>query len=283
MTENQVAGHTKNPEAPSYPRKWILRGLSADIDPNDIIDDIRDSHGLTVEVTAMTQRKKNGEPSDREPSALFTVVAATSDEARRMGDISIVFHHRVTWEVPEKIDITQCYRCQKWGHSSKYCNYERRCVKCSHSHERGQCTNNDAQSEVYCVNCKATGHPSSWKGCPARLRIVEANRRARQIKLAEAKQMVNQAGRLPNTFRSARTQPGVSFSAALGGSRFSPSVIQGTGTNDIMGLSVLQLCSRIETEIERFKRSGGVLANKQERDALIITILASIQIEAALK
>jgi hypothetical protein len=82
----------------------------------------------------------------------------------------------ITWE---KFDLrskrlTQCHRCQLWGHSASNCERQRRCVKCLSSHEPGQCarTNREADGDPECVNCKGK-HPANSPTCSVYKKYAE--------------------------------------------------------------------------------------------------------------
>ena len=77
---------------------------------------------------------------------------------------------KVSWEKIKKNDITQCYKCQRIGHTAQNCNLNHRCVKCTEPHGPGECKikkrRRSKKENIYCVNCKNFGHPASYKGCP---------------------------------------------------------------------------------------------------------------------
>lgn len=70
----------------------------------------------------------------------------------------------------------QCRRCQHWGHIARNCSSEFKCVKCDQKHLPGECSRKQlADSEPCCVNCKKTGHPANWRGCPAYQEYLDNN------------------------------------------------------------------------------------------------------------
>ena len=73
----------------------------------------------------------------------------------------------VKWDVLRKTNkkVTQCYRCQSWGHSANNCGYIPRCVKCSESHELGSCSRTSRIGDPTCCNCGGP-HASNHRGCP---------------------------------------------------------------------------------------------------------------------
>ena len=64
-----------------------------------------------------------------------------------------------------KKEIIQCKRCQRYGHTQKYCNHNFRCVKCAGNHLTDQCTKSP-EIPAKCIHCQGE-HPPNYKGCSA--------------------------------------------------------------------------------------------------------------------
>lgn len=62
--------------------------------------------------------------------------------------------------------VPQCRRCCGWSHTANYCFKAPRCVKCSGKHFSHLCPFPGRIQNPKCVNCGATGHPASYRGCP---------------------------------------------------------------------------------------------------------------------
>ncbi|GBP70011.1 Nucleic-acid-binding protein from transposon X-element [Eumeta japonica] len=61
----------------------------------------------------------------------------------------------------------QCFHCQLYGHSSKNCYQQARCVKCLGDHGTTACTRNkDTDGPLACILCKSAGHAANYLGCP---------------------------------------------------------------------------------------------------------------------
>lgn len=74
--------------------------------------------------------------------------------------------HKLTWQnyqKPSRFRGTQCFRCQRYGHISRYCQLAPRCVKCSLNHPKGECAKT-SEEKVKCVNCSLE-HPANYRGC----------------------------------------------------------------------------------------------------------------------
>lgn len=62
------------------------------------------------------------------------------------------------------LTVTQCHRCQKFGHTRNYCHRPFACVKCAGNHPSTTCT--ITKSSLKCANCKGK-HTANYLGCPA--------------------------------------------------------------------------------------------------------------------
>lgn len=74
------------------------------------------------------------------------------------------------YETPVNL-ISQCHRCQAWGHNSKHCYAQNRCVKCAGPHATEEC-NFSGRFKIQCINCKGN-HTANYKGCPVYKAIKE--------------------------------------------------------------------------------------------------------------
>ena len=59
--------------------------------------------------------------------------------------------------------ITQCFKCQQWGHTQKACSKQVRCAQCAGSHNTKDCP----KERVSCVNCGKRHRTWQRKECPA--------------------------------------------------------------------------------------------------------------------
>jgi hypothetical protein len=61
---------------------------------------------------------------------------------------------------------TRCYRCQRFGHTSRHCRREDRCGNCSGAHPTTECT----EENQHCPNCEGP-HKASSQECPKFLEV----------------------------------------------------------------------------------------------------------------
>ena len=67
--------------------------------------------------------------------------------------------------VSDRFHITQCYKCQKFGHVKGNCTFQRDvCRYCSKSHDWKNCPHNGNIEQYKCGNC-GLNHSSTYAGC----------------------------------------------------------------------------------------------------------------------
>ncbi|KAL1131204.1 hypothetical protein AAG570_010822 [Ranatra chinensis] len=63
----------------------------------------------------------------------------------------------------------QCFRCQRYGPTSRYCNLKEVCAKCSGNHHTKDCKKG---AQVKCANCQKA-HVASYRQCETRIAFLE--------------------------------------------------------------------------------------------------------------
>ena len=71
----------------------------------------------------------------------------------------------------------QCFKCQQFGHSAKYCKNNDVCLICSGRHNLKDCHNKEDISKRKCANC-GENHTSNYKGC----RKIQEERQVQHIR-----------------------------------------------------------------------------------------------------
>ena len=64
--------------------------------------------------------------------------------------------------------LTQCFRCQAYGHVARACKSMAKCAHCAGEHSTQDCRRVDDQSKARCANCCQHGHTAWMKVCPVR-------------------------------------------------------------------------------------------------------------------
>ena len=75
----------------------------------------------------------------------------------------------------KSLGFKQCYRCQRFNHSSLNCTLQPRCLKCAGAHITRDCTKS-RDTPATCANCRGP-HPANFRMCPGNPANKNANRR----------------------------------------------------------------------------------------------------------
>lgn len=139
----------------------VLKGVHPKTDTDELIKAIKDE-GHDVLNIAPIRSKQTGYDL---PMFFINLKAKTNN--KEIMSITRLLYMVVKFEKPhltKRNDIPQCLRCQKFGHTKKYCHLSPRCVKCTNDHLTSECPRNIKDNNVKCVNCHGD-HPANYKGC----------------------------------------------------------------------------------------------------------------------
>ena len=142
------------------PFRVVLRNIhhSADIDELKI-----ELSKLGHEVTNVSNIRHR---VTKDPLSLFFIDLKQKPNNKEIYNISRLMNAIVKFEPPQtKKEIVQCKRCQRYGHTQKYCNHTFRCVKCAGTHPTDQCRKSP-ETPAKCIHCQGD-HPANYKGCSA--------------------------------------------------------------------------------------------------------------------
>ena len=64
--------------------------------------------------------------------------------------------------------LTQCFRCQAYGHVARACRSSEKCAHCAGAHSTKECCRANDHSKMKCANCHQTGHAAWMKACAVR-------------------------------------------------------------------------------------------------------------------
>ncbi|GFT64518.1 nucleic-acid-binding protein from transposon X-element [Trichonephila clavipes] len=128
--------------------KAVIRGMPADTPRRN------NTRSLTVgikvnECHAMTNRKTGL------PMPLFLLTLPKNMINKDIFNMTELCYLKIKVEpLRPKIGPAQCFRCQGFFHSSKFCTRNPKCVKCGQPHLTRNCTKTSA-TEATCCNCQA--------------------------------------------------------------------------------------------------------------------------------
>ncbi|KAG5865913.1 hypothetical protein JTB14_011382 [Gonioctena quinquepunctata] len=142
----------------------LFKGVAEDFFIEDITNDLK-SKGFHPRVVA---RFKN-----RDGTPMPIILCIVPDEDQDIKNLKTIMDVNVKFERQRrKVRTSQCYNCQKFGHTAQTCSLPPVCRHCSGQHE-SRAHPIDQEIENKCSNCKGN-HKSNYRGCP-RYPIVKNN------------------------------------------------------------------------------------------------------------
>ncbi|KAI5742222.1 hypothetical protein M8J77_004719 [Diaphorina citri] len=161
LKDNNKMFHTFTP-TDRRDTKTVMKGLSPDWDAKDIYDEI----GKKIEVesvTKMTTKNMGIYP-------MYIIRFKGHIPMTQINQVGYIFNMRIYWEkYSPKNRVTQCYRCQQYGHGQRNCNEAPKCLKCGKDHETKTCSKPKAPTCALCSGPLADSlwpHLANSKKCP---------------------------------------------------------------------------------------------------------------------
>ncbi|KAG5862503.1 hypothetical protein JTB14_036202 [Gonioctena quinquepunctata] len=134
----------------------IFKGVAEEFSIEDITNDLNNK-GFHPRVVA---RFKN-----RDGKPMPIILCIVPDEDQDIVNIKTIMEINVKFERQKrKVRVSQCYNCQKFGHTAHTCSLPPRCRHCSGQHE-SRAHPTDQNVENKCSNCQGN-HKSNYRGCP---------------------------------------------------------------------------------------------------------------------
>lgn len=156
------------------PKKLCLKGIDKSYDVTDIYNDILK---LTSEVIKVVQLKSLKDKKEM-LNVYLVYFKSVCDINVIVKTIRYLCDHKIKWEPYHKSRknmVTQCSKCQRFGHASNNCNHPYRCIKCTEVHEVNQCKITK-EDKPKCVNCSLE-HPANYRNCKAYKEYIAAKKK----------------------------------------------------------------------------------------------------------
>lgn len=157
MRDNDVIHHTYQPkEERAY--RIVIKQLHHTTDIEEIKSELtKNGHKVRNVMNCKSRITK-------EPLNIFFVDLEPADNNRDIYKLSNLQNRAIQIEPPKTTKgITQCMRCQQYGHSRSYCNRPFACVKCGGAHNTTACKKSK-DTPARCALCDGA-HPANYKGC----------------------------------------------------------------------------------------------------------------------
>lgn len=171
------------------PRKVIIRGLPVDTPIEDVKAELI---RLNFDVHRVSQMK-NFKTKAKYP--MFLCDLYINDAFKKVFEITEFLGFYVKITTYKFKGIKQCFKCQRYNHTSEICSLEPACVKCAGNHYSKDCTVKKPE-ELKCVNCLGN-HTANFSLCSKNPKNFNSDNNI-------------------TTFVSTSVKPGTSYSQAAG-------------------------------------------------------------------
>jgi len=146
------------------PIKVMARNLHPSCHPEDIKQELKCKGFKIIEVVNKIKKIKKNEEETIVKLPLFMLTFENTENIDKIYKIEFIQHMRVKIEALKKTNlIPQCKKCQRYGHTQKFCQRLAKCVKCAGSHLSTNC-DKDKKVTPKCANC-LEAHPANYRGC----------------------------------------------------------------------------------------------------------------------
>ena len=137
-----------NNRSPEF--KYVIRGVPAEITDEEVKATVK---------AVWAKRIYSFKEGNRSPTltVIFQVEAPFNDKSIIIRGLLLP----VSIYIPKPI---RCIKCNRFGHTSRFCKYDVRCVRCNKAHDYNDCPVKD-QAEYRCGNCHGN-HSAAFRQCP---------------------------------------------------------------------------------------------------------------------
>lgn len=141
------------------PRKFLFRGIPTSTPISDIYDFIHEQGFKPIKAAYLTNRRT------KVPMPLWMVSVRPAPGVDELLHVQYFNMLKISVEDFKSSKHKQCYRCQRFGHSSLKCTLTVTCVRCAGEHWAKDCPLPRDENNATCANCRGD-HPASYRGCP---------------------------------------------------------------------------------------------------------------------
>lgn len=184
MNDSKFEWHTYENKQ-TRPIRVMARNLHPTCNSEDIKEDLKTKGFKVLDVTNKIKKTRIEENIVITPLPLFVLTFHNGEDIKKIYEIQYICHLKVKIEAlrSNKL-IPQCKKCQRFGHTQKFCQRAVKCVKCAGNHLTATCTK-PTNAPPKCSNC-GEPHPANYRGC-----LVAKELQMRRTNLVQEKKALN--------------------------------------------------------------------------------------------
>lgn len=207
MNESKQEWHSYENKQ-TRPIRVMVKNLHRTCDPADIKAELEAKNFKIVDVINKYKKNITNGKVTIIPLPMFMLTFENTENVKRIFEIQYLQNTRVKVEAIKTNQlIPQCKKCQRYGHTQKYCQHSPICVKCAGKHLTAVCTK-PASVAPKCINC-GEAHPASYRGC-----VVAKELQKRRDVQRKPKTTARSMTQVPNNVNIGTTRTGVSYAQA---------------------------------------------------------------------
>lgn len=161
-TQNTKLGNPK-PRIPQKTRSRNFSVVACGINPEIQIKDIEEE--LKEQEYSPTQTKRLISRATNNPTWKVKITFEDKEQQQTLikQGLYLGYSKHKTEEYNEPPQVTQCFKCQLFGHTHHTCKNQTRCLRCGENHRVKECP--EQKENTKCANCSGS-HAALYKGCP---------------------------------------------------------------------------------------------------------------------
>lgn len=166
--ESKIECHTFTPKE-NRQHKLVLKA-APHFPPEMVKSSLQQNNIEVIDCTKLLSKRHSNSNS-------FLITTANKGAVKQLRAVEDMENVKLEWQkYHKKTTVTQCYRCQQYGHGSTNCTMAPRCLKCARHHLTKDCDMPSRCEEnldkLKCANCNGP-HPANFNQCPIRVQYME--------------------------------------------------------------------------------------------------------------
>ena len=172
LNQTNIKYHTYATEKSNI-QKRTLKGLPNTITDTEVKTELEELNLPIVHVRQLKRTQVQNNTRTQTPLPIWILTFTKTEHLQeQLENTHSLFNVKIKIEEYKGLTgITQCYRCQEFGHRAQYCHKTEKCVRCSGPHKVSNCSQS---TKLKCANCNGD-HPASYRQCPKYITQTESH------------------------------------------------------------------------------------------------------------